>query len=107
MSPILITALICALVQLVLHWFPWRMLLGSDLHRVAAYMLGVLGFALPLTALYWHVGMDGWMHIVALWACVLSSGLAVLSGYGLDWVVSRVRSSYEHEELIDAKAGRE
>lgn len=104
---ILTTALICGLIQLVLHWFPWRMLMGRDPYRSLAQSLGVLGIVLPLSVLYsnWEVSTS--LHLIALWACVLASELAMLGAHGLDWVIERVRRSYEHEELNNAKAGRE
>lgn len=104
MSLVLITALISGLIQLVLHGFPWRLVLGRDLHQVPAYVLGVLGIVLPLTVLYWTWEQQANLHLVALWACVVASGAAVMGAYATDWVLSRVRSSFEHEELNNAKA---
>lgn len=107
MALIFVTALICGLIQMVQHWFPWRMALGGELHRVLAYVLGVLGIVLPLTVLYWNLEQTRGLHVLALWACVTASGMAVMGAYGLDWLLNRVRKSYEHEELDNAKAGRE
>ncbi len=112
MNTIISSAVISGLIQMVLHWFPWRMIMGHGIPRILAYILGVLGIVLPLSALFiqWQqVGVvpDEWQHLLALWACVLSSGLAVIAAYGFDWVLNRVRKSYEHEELDNAKARRE
>lgn len=106
MIDILVTALISALIQLVEHWFPWRMVLRSGLPRLPSYILGVLGFLLPISALYWHWGASlmRWSHLLALWACVSASGLAAGLAYGIDHLADRVRRSYEHEELDHAKA---
>jgi hypothetical protein len=40
-SPIVDTAILCGLLIAALHWFPWRRLLGADLHRLLTYALGV------------------------------------------------------------------
>lgn len=104
---IALTALVSALVQALSHWFPWRLVLGYELPKVAAYTIGVLGFLLPVTVLFWRwdvVGlMVAWSHLVALWACVLASGLTVVLAYAIDTVANRVRMSHELEELNEAK----
>jgi O-antigen ligase len=99
---ILQAAVIAALIQLIEHWFPWRMLIGRELPRVAAYALGVLGFMAPLSVLF--IDQQAWGALLAVWAVVVASGMAVMSAYAADWVMDRVRRSYEHEELSHAKA---
>jgi hypothetical protein len=107
---IALAALVSALVQAISHWFPWRLALGRELPRVWAYVVGVLGFLLPVTVLYWRwdvVGlMVAWSHLVALWACVVASGLAVVLGYAIDGIANRVRLSHELEELHEAQTAR-
>jgi phosphate/sulfate permease len=102
MMAIFLAALVAALIQMTLHWFPWRMVLGKDLPRISAYVLGVLGFALPLSVLLWH--WQSWLELLAVWAVVAASGVAVASAYGTDWMLDRVRRSYEHEELDNVTA---
>ena len=99
---ILLTAVVAGLIQAIEHWFPWRMILGKDLPRISAYTLGVLGFALPLSALfsYWQF----WSALAALWSVIVTSGCAVALAYGIDWLLDRVRQSYEHEEMDNVKA---
>jgi len=108
---IALSALVSALVQTVSHWFPWRLVLGRELPRVWAYIVGVLGFLLPVTVLFWRWDaaglMEAWAHLVALWACVLASGLAVVLAYAIDSVANRVRLSHELEELYEAKTARQ
>lgn len=102
-----LAALVSALIQLVSHWFPWRVALGRDLPRVWAYVVGVLGFLLPVTGLYWYWDAaqvsDAWIHLIGLWVCVAASGLAVVLGYRIDWLLDRVRRSYEQEERDEAR----
>lgn len=104
---IALAAVVSALIQLVSHWFPWRLVLGRNLPRVAAYVVGVLGFLLPVTGLYWywdaHQVMAAWLHLVALWACVSASGLAVVLGYAIDCIANRVRLAQELQELYEAR----
>jgi len=104
-TEIWLAALIAGLIQLIEHWFPWRMFLGRDLPRLAAYILGVLGFLVPLTWLF--VIYQEWVGLIAIWAVVVASGAAVAWAYGVDWVMDRVRRSYEHEEMINAKTRSE
>jgi hypothetical protein len=97
----LLTALVSALIQAVLHWFPWRMVLARDLPRIPAYILGVLGVALPLSGLYWY-----WCDVsalVSLWVVIAASGSSVIGAYAIDWTLDRVRQSYEHEERNEAQ----
>jgi hypothetical protein len=98
-------AVIAALIQWIAHWFPWRMLIGRELPRVAAYAVGVLGFMTPLSVLF--IEQQAWDALLAAWAVVAASGMAVMGAHAADWVMDRVRRSYEHEELIHAKAGQE
>ena len=97
----ILAALIAVLLQAVEHWFPWRMVLARDLPRIPAYILGVLGVALPLSGLYWCWG--AWMELVALWVVIIAAGLSVMGAYAIDWTLDRVRQSYEHEERYDAQ----
>jgi len=85
------------------HWFPWQFVLRRKLPRLAAYVMGLLGILAPITYLYyrWVVSpqVGQWLHLVALWAVVLSSGFAVALAYAFDWVVSRVILSFELNEI--------
>jgi hypothetical protein len=101
---IALSARVSALVQAVSHWFPWRLVLGRELPRVWAYIVGVLGFLAPLTVLFWS--WEAWMYLAALWACVVSSGLAVVLAYAIDGVANRVDMSHELEEIHEAKTAR-
>jgi hypothetical protein len=95
------------LAELGLHYFPWRLLLrGRELPRVAAYVLGVLGLALPFSAYLWERGQVD--VLVALWVTVASGGIVVIALYALDYgldVVWRERESRERENAKDKRAG--
>jgi hypothetical protein len=87
--PIIISSLITAGIQLILHWFPWRMLLGRPVPRLMAYGLGVVGIILGMCV--W-AGMTVvlvyvWWAVGALIACSVSGGVAVTIGYGVDKLV--------------------
>jgi hypothetical protein len=98
---ILITALISALLAVVLHYLPWRLLIGHPLPRLWAYILGVASFALPLTVAF--ASWSAWIYLAALWACISSAGLAVLSVSLLDEMASSrldARQALEREQQL-------
>ena len=102
---VLLTLLVVCLLLLTEHWFPWRLMLRRDLPRVAAYILGVLALHLPLTGLYIYwassgVDVDKHAHLVALWVVTIGGGLAVLSAYGIDWLLDSLARRYELDELL-------
>ncbi len=99
---IVITVLLSALLQLLLHWFPWQMIFRNGLPRLLAYSFGMLGILLPFSGLM--ILWQEWSALVALWAVVVASGLAVIKAYGLDWMLNRVRLSFESQEREDADA---
>lgn len=69
------------LAEWLLHYVPWREFLGGrDLPRPIAYMLGVCGFAVPLSLWLYEQGLT--RMIFLLWLAIVSAGLAVLSAYG-------------------------
>ena len=99
---LVIAAIICGLIELVLHYFPWGMLLRRRLPRLAAYVLGLLGIMAPLTWLFWRwyaMGIDGWWYLVGLWVVGMVGGAVVLLSYVLDHVVGRVVLATELQEL--------
>lgn len=106
MDEILITALITVLLLLVQHWFPWGLLLGRELPRLAAYIMGVLAITLPLTGLYvrWSLVPPLMIlpHLIAMWVVVGLGGLAVLIAHLVDAIMARIRSASELKEILDA-----
>ena len=83
--------------QLGLHYFPWHVVLGRKLPRVAAYVLGVLGFLVPATGCLsvfglvaegTHASIAFWMmvSVAVVWAHVIAAGVAVISAYLLDHI---------------------
>jgi hypothetical protein len=102
---ILLTCVVAALVLLVEHWFPWRLMLGRDLPRLAAYVLGVLAMVVPLTVLFAQRGeLDA---AIGMWAVMVSGGAAVMLAHGVDWVLSRLALAKELGELLTTNSGNE
>jgi len=105
MSDLLIAVLICWLALWVEHWFPWQLLLRRPLPRLAAYILGVLAIAGPLTGLYWRWMVEPapwpWAHLVGLWAVIVGSGLATMLAWGIDALVIHVVATRERMELLE------
>lgn len=108
MIDIVFTSLFAVCVMLIEHWFPWQMVLRRKLPRLAAYVMGLLGIIGPLTILYWRWGSEPpvsqWFYLLALWAVVLSSGVAVALAYLFDWVTGRVALSFELGEIVSVHA---
>lgn len=106
-----IAALIAALVQCVLHWFPWRLASGQDLPRTRAYALGVLGIVLPYSGLLllW-IGEQSCgvlPALIGIWVIVAASGGAVNLAYWLDQTFNQVRLADELEEILRLQEGRD
>ena len=96
MFQICVASVIAVLAQLALHWLPWKMLLGRELPRPAAYALGTLAISLPLTGLFLAWGIVE--AVLALWSVVIGSGAAVAGAYLLDaWLHAR----QAHKECIE------
>jgi hypothetical protein len=89
-------------IEAFLHYFPWRKILrGRDLPRLAAYVLGVLGFMVPITV--WLLEQHEFVILQVLWLAILAGGTSVLALYGLDHVVEldwRSRESEQREALM-------
>lgn len=95
--------LISVTMILAEHWFPWRMLLGRDLPRPAAYVLGVLSIMAPISVLFILIPwLSGWRAVVAMWYVVISAGAATILAYLIDVVLQmRVRvENAEREGLV-------
>lgn len=102
---IFLTALIAALILLVEHWFPWRLVFRRELPRVAAYVMGNLAMICPLSVLYWAWSGQSFvwpaMHLVALWVVSGAGGLAVGFAYAIDWILLRLALASDLAELHD------
>lgn len=97
---IAVTVVVVGLAMLALHWLPWQLLLGHDLPKPGAYVLGTLGMALPLSGLFAAWGL--WWAVLALWAVVAGAGVAVLGAYVVDAWLEHRRARREAEEREQA-----
>ena len=100
---IFLACLIAALLLLVEHWLPWRVILGGDLKRVPSYIIGVLALVLPLSGLYlfWISHPPAWAyaHLAALWAVIVSGGGAVILAYAFDGLVLKLAQLRDLKEI--------
>jgi hypothetical protein len=87
---------IVALVELGLHYFPWRMLIGKDLPRLAAYTLGLLGMMGPFSA--WLIDRNEVEILQTLWIVIVSAGVMVFALYGFDHYLDLSARAFEAEE---------
>jgi hypothetical protein len=92
-----VTAAVSALVLLVEHWWPAEKMLGKRMHQCANYVQGVLALVIPLSVLFWMWG--DYQAILAVWAVVVSGGLATIGAYAVDgWIVMRCRAQIAEDE---------
>jgi len=91
------------LILWVEHWFNWRMALRRDPPPILGYILGTLGWLIPLTILFsmWvKMPPDSpYAHLVALWSLVASGGMSVISAHFIDWIIQRMVQVPELEEI--------
>lgn len=73
-------------VEFGLHYFPWRKLIGADLPRLAAYVLGLLGMMGPLSV--WLIDRGEMEMASTLWFVIVAAGMTVFALYGLDHYLS-------------------
>ncbi len=98
---------IVALVELGLHYFPWRMLIGRELPRLAAYTLGLLGMMVPFSV--WLTDHHEAEIVHTLWVVIISAGMTVFALYGLDHyldVWNRAREAEERESMHRKSHGK-
>lgn len=92
---------VTVLTLLVLHWFPWQMMLGRRLPRLAAYVTGLLAILLPLTVVHW-----GSKIVFDIWLATLAGGIATVLAWFLDWVLDKNKTVDELKELLDYERGQ-
>lgn len=90
--------IVTVLLLLVLHWFPWPMLLGRKLPRLAAYVTGMAAVLGPLTVVHW-----GSVFVWDLWLATAAGGLAVGLAWLGDWIMNKVKLAGELAELLRAR----
>lgn len=94
---LVLLVIITMAVELGLHYFPWRMVFkGKELHRVAAYVMGLLGLMVPFSVWLWF--QNERQVIMVLWIFIIAGGLTVMSLYGLDHHLDLQMRDIEHQE---------
>ncbi len=94
-------AVLAAALILAGHWFPWRLLLGRDLHRLEAYVYGVAVFLAVAGVALWALGQ--WVALVIILVVWAAEGLATLGGYAIDhWAKQRhaLQDAKERAEYV-------
>jgi hypothetical protein len=82
---------LCGLLTMLEHYLPWKAILGVELPKLIAYVLGILAVFVPLTLLFVEYPMvTGWRAALALWVAATGAGLGTVLCYVLDdWLVKR------------------
>ncbi len=88
---------IVVLVELGLHYFPWRMLIRRKLPRLAAYTLGLLGIMVPFSL--WLMDRDEIEILQTMWIVIISAGFTVFALYGLDRYFDLERKDVEAGQI--------
>ena len=106
-----ITIVVIISILIAEHYFPWQVLLGRKLPRLAAYVIGVLAMVVPLSVLYGYWAMKppglSWIHLAALWSVVISGGLTVIGSYALDAVMLKMRLADDLKEILELRDAEE
>lgn len=87
---------IVGLLELGLHYFPWRLLIGKHLPRLAAYTLGLLGMMGPFSV--WLIDRNEIEIVQTLWIVIVAAGLMVFALYGLDHYLDVLNRAHDAEE---------
>ena len=82
MREITLAATFSALLIIGGHWFPWRALLHRDLHRVEAYIYGLLSILTPAAVVLWTRG--DWFALALIILCTIAAGIATIGAKGID-----------------------
>lgn len=86
----LIMAVLSGVAQLAAHYLPWKLILGRQLRRTEAYVIGVVLMLVPFSV--W-LGLQGlWDVLLALWVVIVVSGLTVIGAYALDSYLTIVQA---------------
>lgn len=89
---------IVVLVELGLHYFPWRMLIRRKLPRLAAYTLGLLGIMVPFSL--WLMDRGEIEIMQTMWIVVVSAGFTVFALYGFDRHLDLERKDVEAGQTV-------
>jgi hypothetical protein len=83
------------------HWFPWRALLHRDLHRVEAYIYGVLAILGPACVALWVRG--DWYAIYLVGACAVAAGAVTVTTKAIDRVAEWRNELHDMRARQDAE----
>jgi hypothetical protein len=101
---IVLTALIAMLMVLVEHWMPWRKMIGKELPKQSAYILGTLAILGPLTVLF--ITWGDWQALASIWITAAAAGTGTLAAYAIDGMLDqRIRLKAIEAEHAVLKQG--
>lgn len=100
MSAVILAALVSALLIIGGHWFPWRLMLHRDLHRIEAYTYGVASILIPACAVLAWWG--AWDAVTVVTSCALAAGVTTVASKLVDLVIEFRNAAHDAREREDA-----
>lgn len=98
-APIVDTVFLSGLLIAALHWFPWRRLLGADLHRLLTYSLGVSVILGIPSLLYLRYQPAAAGTVLAMfWAAGIAAGAATIGAWAVDALIEGMHRAADIEE---------
>ena len=100
--------LFAALLELIIHWFPWRMVIKNTMPWASiASILAICPYAVIL--LLWiqqhqlilsSTSEVLFRALITFLGTIISVILAILCANFIDWMLDRIRRSYEQNEIM-------
>jgi hypothetical protein len=104
--PIAIASLVACLLTMLEHWLPWKEILGKELPRTVAYVMGTLAILLPVNGLALLAPVDRYELLAGVWCITVAAGIGCLLGYAIDaWLIVRSRAQIAEREAELLKPG--
>lgn len=90
------------------HWFPWRRLLGRDLHRLEAYTVGTAAIVGTALAAITQSDGDRNDHANMLLLAAAAAGAATVGTYTVDKIIelrANLVAQRAHGEALNGPGG--
>lgn len=82
----------------VAHWLPWRMMLGHDLPRLAAYTIGTAIIMVPPTIAALNVSAIAAGAVALFWTSAVAAGAATCAAWAIDWLLNSYHAKQDEND---------